>query len=196
MRVLCPEAPRPRAHDQPKDLLDWEAPPVEFDKVLVPAIDRGGRRNVARSCTDVGWRDRELPATEREVLPAPRVVVGHLRIFPQHRTCMSQGAATNARIDDLRADIGNLRTDVRRLEDRLDRLNDRLRAVEVAFGKVPGSASSAADSAARVSATGTPRASRHRPAQSSPRSRCARPAARSTGLSHGMRLRGISWSVP
>ena len=49
---------------------------------------------------------------------------------------LSQGAATNARIDDLRADIGNLRTDVRRLEDRLDRLDDRLRAVEVAFGKV------------------------------------------------------------
>ena len=87
LRVCCPEAPRRRVrdqrNDQPNDLLDWEAPAVEFDKVLVPAIDRGGRRNVARSSTDVGWRDRELPAIEREVLPAPRVVVGHLRIFPQ-----------------------------------------------------------------------------------------------------------------
>ena len=43
MRVLCPEANRRRARDQPKDLLDWEAPSVELDKVLVPAIDRGRR---------------------------------------------------------------------------------------------------------------------------------------------------------
>ena len=53
---------------------------------------------------------------------------------------LQQGAATNARIDDLRADMqaGFARIDDRldRLEDRLQALDDRLRAVEVAFGKV------------------------------------------------------------
>ena len=60
---------------------------------------------------------------------------------------LQQGAATNARIGDLRADMqaGFTRIDDRldrmdnrldRLEDRLQGLDDRLRAVEVAFGKV------------------------------------------------------------
>ena len=71
---------------------------------------------------------------------------------------LQQGAATNARIDDLRADmqagfarvdgqVDDLRADMQagfvriddrldRLEDRLQALDDRLRAVEVAFGKV------------------------------------------------------------
>ena len=53
---------------------------------------------------------------------------------------LQQGAATNSRIDDLRADMqaGFARIDGRldRLEDRVQALDDRLRAVEVAFGKV------------------------------------------------------------
>ena len=64
---------------------------------------------------------------------------------------LQQGAATNARIDDLqaetRAGLANVRTEMQagftridgrldRLEDRLQALDDRLRAVEVAFGKV------------------------------------------------------------
>ena len=60
---------------------------------------------------------------------------------------LQQGAATNARIDDLQAGLANVRTEMQagfsridgrldRLEDRIQALDDRLRAVEVAFGKV------------------------------------------------------------
>ena len=49
---------------------------------------------------------------------------------------LGQGALTQARIDDLRADPAEVRADVRRLDDRVQRLDDRLRAVEFAFGKV------------------------------------------------------------
>ena len=60
---------------------------------------------------------------------------------------LQQGAATNTRIDDLRAEmhgglasvrgeIQGMNDRLQRLQDRLQGLDDRLRAVEVAFGKV------------------------------------------------------------
>ena len=66
MRVLCPEAPRPR-HDQPKDLLDWEAPSVEFDKGA--ACETPGAGGLAQSSillvnTHSPWIADWMPAPE------------------------------------------------------------------------------------------------------------------------------------